>query len=47
MTGIFDEEIDFALQFDLQSCVIDGKTGHLRKVCNTMYTNIFVKAFIR
>jgi hypothetical protein len=30
------------VQFDLQSFVSDGKTGHLRKVCNNMYTNIFV-----
>jgi hypothetical protein len=22
--------------------VSDGKTGHLRKVCNNMYTNIFL-----
>jgi hypothetical protein len=27
--------------------VSDGKTGHLRKVCNNMYTNILLWAFIR
>ena len=40
--GIFDVETDFARQFDLQSFVSDGKTDHLRKVCNNMYTNIFL-----
>ena len=40
--GIFYVETDFARQFDLQSFVSDGKTGHLRKVCNNIYTNIFV-----
>ena len=32
---IFDVETDFARQFDLQSFVSDGKTDHLRQVCNT------------
>jgi hypothetical protein len=35
--GIVDVETDFARQFDLQSFVSDGKTGHLRKVCNNMF----------
>jgi hypothetical protein len=35
--GIFDVETDFPRQFDLQSFVSDGKTGHLRKVCNNMF----------
>ena len=30
-------ETDFPRQFDLQSFVSDGKTGHLRKVCNNMF----------
>jgi hypothetical protein len=29
ISGIFDVETDFARQFDLQSFVSDGKTGHL------------------
>jgi hypothetical protein len=40
--GIFDVENDLARQFDLQSFVSDGQTGHLRKVCNNMHTNIFL-----
>ena len=41
---IFDVETDFARQFDLQSFFVsDGKTDHLRKVCNNMYTNIFCR----
>jgi hypothetical protein len=42
MTDTFDVETDFARQFDLQSFVSDGQTGHLRKVCNNMHTNIFL-----
>jgi len=40
--GIFDVETDFARQFDLQSFVSDGKTGHLRKVCNNIYTLVLL-----
>ena len=39
--GIFDVETDFARQFDLQSFVSDGKTDHLRKVCNHIYIQIY------
>ena len=39
---IFDVETDFVRQFDLQSFFSDGKTGHLRKVCNNIYTLVLL-----
>ena len=39
MTDTFDVETDFARQFDLPytDCASEGKTAHLRKVCNNIY----------
>ena len=40
---IFDVETDFARQFDLPKVFVsDGKTGHLRKVCNNTFVCIHI-----